>query len=71
MGLIPGGRAKIPDALRPKHRNIKQKQCCNKFKTFFFLKQFLVSVNRGIINSVVKVTKQAAALAPSVSHKDV
>jgi len=30
-GLIPGRRAKIPYALRPKKQNIKQKQCCKKF----------------------------------------
>ena len=30
-GLIPGRRAKIPRALRPKKQNIKQKQCYKKF----------------------------------------
>ena len=30
-GSIPGQEAKIPRASWPKSRNIKQKQCCNKF----------------------------------------
>ena len=34
-GLIPGQGAKIPHALWPKHQNIKQKQCCNKFNRNF------------------------------------
>ena len=72
VGLIPGGGARIPGALRPKHQNIKQKQHCNKLKTFFFfLRPFLVSVNRGIINSVGKVTQEPATHAPFVSHKAV
>ena len=35
-GSIPGGGAKIPLALQPKHQNIKQKQYCNKFNKDFF-----------------------------------
>ena len=35
VGLIPAPEAKIPHASQPKYRNIKQKQCYNKFnKTF-------------------------------------
>ena len=34
-GSIPGGRAKIPHASRPKKQNIKQKQHCNKFNKDF------------------------------------
>ena len=34
-GLIPGRGAKIPHASRPKDRNIKQKQYCNKFNKDF------------------------------------
>ena len=33
--LIPGQRAKIPQALRPKKKNIKQKQYCNRFNKDF------------------------------------
>ena len=33
--LIPGQRAKIPQALQPKNQSIKQKQCCNKFSKDF------------------------------------
>ena len=32
---IPGCGAKIPHALQPKNRNIKQKQYCNKFSKDF------------------------------------
>ena len=35
MGLMPGQGFKIPHASRPKERNIKQKQCCNKFNKDF------------------------------------
>ena len=35
VGLIPGWGAKIPHALGPKNRNIKQKQYCNKFNKNF------------------------------------
>ena len=31
VGSIPGERAKIPHASRPKNHNIKENQCCNKF----------------------------------------
>ena len=34
-GSIPGWGAKIPHAPWPKNQNIKQKQCCNKFKKYF------------------------------------
>ena len=34
-GSIPGWRAKIPHASRPKNQNIKQKQYCNKFNKNF------------------------------------
>ena len=34
-GSIPGGGAKNPHALRPKNRNIKHKQYCNKFNKDF------------------------------------
>ena len=34
-GSIPGQRAKIPHALRPKHQNIKEKEYCNKFNKGF------------------------------------
>ena len=33
-GLIPGWRAKISCTLRPKNKNIKQEQYCNKFNRF-------------------------------------
>ena len=35
VGLIPDRGAKIPHALGPKNRNIKQKQYCNKFNKGF------------------------------------
>ena len=31
VGSTPAWRAKIPPAAWPKHRNIKQKQCCDRF----------------------------------------
>ena len=33
--LIPGGGSQIPNALRSKHQNIKQKQYCKKFNKDF------------------------------------
>ena len=35
VGSISGQGAKIPHALWPKNKNIKQKQCCNKFNKDF------------------------------------
>ena len=35
LGLIPGGRPKIPHAWQPKKQNIKQEQTCNKFNEDF------------------------------------
>ena len=35
QGLIPSQGAKIPHALGPKNKNIKQKQYCNKFNKDF------------------------------------
>ena len=34
-GSIPGKGAEIPHAVGPKNKNIKQKQCCNKFNKDF------------------------------------
>ena len=34
-GVVPGQEAKIPQASRPKNRNVKQKQYGNKFKKDF------------------------------------
>ena len=35
VGSIPGQGVKFPQTLRPKERNIKQKQYCNKFSKDF------------------------------------
>ena len=35
VGSIPGQGDRIPHASRPKNRNIKQKQYCNKFNKDF------------------------------------
>ena len=35
VGVIPGWGAKISPASRPKQKNMKQKQCCNKFNKGF------------------------------------
>ena len=51
---IPGQKAKIPHASRPRNQNIKQKQYCNKFDKDFTKKMNELSQKAGAMDSRFK-----------------
>ena len=55
VGLIPGRRAKISHASRPKNQNIKQKQYCNKFNTDFKNGPYLKTNNKKLQRCILKI----------------